>query len=50
MEEARDALKALGYTDAELDRVHLKMKQEGTDTGPVDVLMKKALGLLYTAK
>jgi Holliday junction DNA helicase RuvA len=49
-EEARDALKALGYTDTELDRVWLTMKKEGTDTGPVDVLMKKALGLLFIAK
>lgn len=49
-EEARDALKALGYTEAELDRVWLTMKKEGTDTGTVDVLMKKALGLLYIAK
>lgn len=49
-EEARDALKALGYTEAELDRVWLTMKKEGADTGTVDVLMKKALGLLYIAK
>lgn len=49
-EEARDGLKALGYTEAELERVWLTMKKEGSDTGAVDVLMKKALGLLYTAK
>ncbi|SET69644.1 Holliday junction branch migration protein RuvA [Paenibacillus sp. NFR01] len=49
-QEARDGLKALGYTEAELDKVWLTMKKEGTDTGPVDVLMKKALGLLYVAK
>ncbi|CQR57716.1 Holliday junction branch migration protein RuvA [Paenibacillus sonchi] len=49
-EEARDGLRALGYTEAELDRVWLTMKKEGADSGPVDVLMKKALGLLYTAK
>ncbi|MNC76042.1 Holliday junction ATP-dependent DNA helicase RuvA [compost metagenome] len=49
-QEARDGLKALGYTEAELDRVWLTMKKEGTDTGTVDVLMKKALGLLYIAK
>lgn len=49
-QEARDGLKALGYTEAELDKVWLTMKKEGADTGPVDVLMKKALGLLYVAK
>ncbi|UQZ33037.1 Holliday junction branch migration protein RuvA [Paenibacillus sp. PK3_47] len=49
-EEARDGLKALGYTEAELDRVWLTMKKEGSDKGTVDVLMKKALGLLFVAK
>jgi Holliday junction DNA helicase RuvA len=49
-EEARDGLKALGYTEAELDRVWLTMKKEGSDTGTVELLMKKALGLLYSAK
>lgn len=49
-EEARDALKALGYTEAELDRVWHTMKKEGSDKGTVDVLMKKALGLLFVAK
>jgi hypothetical protein len=28
----------------------LTLKQEGADTGTVDVLMKKALKLLYVAK
>jgi holliday junction DNA helicase RuvA len=49
-QEARDGLKALGYTESELDRVWLTMKQEGAETGTVDVLMKKALKLLYVAK
>ncbi|MNR59233.1 hypothetical protein D3C85_1804420 [compost metagenome] len=49
-EEARDGLRALGYTEAELDRVWLTMKKEGIGIGTVDVLMKKALGLLYIAK
>lgn len=49
-EEARDGLKALGYTEAELDRVWLTLKKEGADQGSVDVLMKKALKLLYVAK
>lgn len=45
--EARDGLKALGYTETELDRVWLNLKQEGEDFGSVDVLMKKALKRLY---
>ncbi|AIQ76112.1 MULTISPECIES: Holliday junction branch migration protein RuvA [Paenibacillus] len=49
-QEARDALKGLGYTESELDRVWLALKKEGAETGTVDVLMKKALGLLYIAK
>ncbi len=49
-QEARDALKALGYTEGELDSVWLDMKKEGADIGPVDVLMKKALKLLYVAR
>ncbi|MFC3745342.1 Holliday junction branch migration protein RuvA [Paenibacillus sp. GCM10012306] len=49
-DEARDGLKALGYTESELDRVWLALKKEGADTGSVDVLMKKALKLLYLAK
>ncbi|WP_151735993.1 Holliday junction branch migration protein RuvA [Paenibacillus tengchongensis] len=49
-QEARDALKALGYTEAELDRVWLTMKKEGSDLGTVDALMKKALGHLFIAK
>ncbi|WP_410514350.1 Holliday junction branch migration protein RuvA [Paenibacillus sp. BR2-3] len=49
-QEARDGLKALGYTESELDRVWLTLKQEGAETGSVDVLMKKALKLLYVAK
>ncbi|MBO2943428.1 Holliday junction branch migration protein RuvA [Paenibacillus sp. F411] len=44
--EAREGLKALGYTDGELDKVwqQLKAQAEGAS---VDVLMKKALQLLY---
>jgi Holliday junction DNA helicase RuvA len=49
-DEARGGLKALGYTESELDRVWLALKKEGADTGTVDVLMKKALKLLYVAK
>jgi Holliday junction DNA helicase RuvA len=49
-QEAREALKGLGYTESELDRVWLALKKEGAETGTVDVLMKKALGLLYIAK
>ncbi|AHV98536.1 Holliday junction branch migration protein RuvA [Paenibacillus sabinae] len=49
-QEARDGLKALGYTESELDRVWLSLKKEGAETESVDVLMKKALKLLYVAK
>ncbi|WP_379139099.1 Holliday junction branch migration protein RuvA [Paenibacillus sp. sgz500958] len=49
-DEAKDGLKALGYTESELDRVWLTLKKEGDESGSVDVLMKKALKLLYVAK
>ncbi|NJJ40921.1 Holliday junction branch migration protein RuvA [Paenibacillus apii] len=49
-QEARDGLKALGYTETELDRVWLALKKEGAEAESVDVLMKKALKLLYVAK
>ncbi|NGM81920.1 Holliday junction branch migration protein RuvA [Paenibacillus sp. 7124] len=49
-QEARDGLKALGYTETELDRVWLALKKEGVEAESVDVLMKKALKLLYVAK
>ncbi|HEY4391449.1 MAG TPA: Holliday junction branch migration protein RuvA [Paenibacillus sp.] len=45
--EAREALKALGYTDAELDRVWAKLKDQLKPDEEVDSLMKKALKLLY---
>jgi Holliday junction DNA helicase RuvA len=44
--EAREGLKALGYTDAELDRVWLKIKDDTAFGDSVDILMKKALKLL----
>ncbi|WP_106768485.1 Holliday junction branch migration protein RuvA [Paenibacillus faecalis] len=44
--EAREGLKALGYTDSELDKVWLKLK-ETTAAESVDVLMKRALQLLF---
>ena len=49
-QEARDGLKALGYTESELDRVWLSLKQEGAESETVDVLMKRALKLLYVAR
>jgi len=49
-QEARDGLKALGYTESELDRVWLTLKQEGAESETVDVLMKRALKLLYVAR
>jgi len=45
--EAREGLKALGYTDAELDRVWAKLKDQLNADEAVDSLMKKALKLLY---
>ncbi|MCM3129957.1 MULTISPECIES: Holliday junction branch migration protein RuvA [unclassified Paenibacillus] len=46
--EAREGLKALGYTDSELDKVWLKMKNETTAEDTADLLMKKALKMLFT--
>lgn len=45
--EAREGLKALGYTDAELDRVWQQLKDSVTPAEEVDSVMKKALKLLY---
>ncbi|AOZ91889.1 Holliday junction branch migration protein RuvA [Paenibacillus crassostreae] len=45
--EAREGLKALGYTETELDGVWLKIKDDVTYEETVDVLMKRALKLLY---
>ncbi|MFC7681297.1 Holliday junction branch migration protein RuvA [Paenibacillus sp. GCM10028914] len=44
--EAREGLKALGYTDSELDKVWLKIKDKIAGES-VDVIMKKALQLLF---
>ncbi|MNJ65124.1 Holliday junction ATP-dependent DNA helicase RuvA [compost metagenome] len=45
--EAREGLKALGYTDSELDRVWLRLKDSVAPDEAVDSVMKKALKLLY---
>lgn len=45
--EAREGLKALGYTDAELDRVWQVLKDNLSSDEAVDSVMKKALKLLY---
>ncbi|MFK4303582.1 MULTISPECIES: Holliday junction branch migration protein RuvA [unclassified Paenibacillus] len=45
--EAREALKALGYTDAELDKVWSKMKKDAKPDESADILMKRALQLLF---
>ncbi|GIO98202.1 Holliday junction ATP-dependent DNA helicase RuvA [Paenibacillus lautus] len=45
--EAREGLKALGYTDSELDKVWLKIKDSAASGESVDVLMKRALQQLY---
>lgn len=45
--EAKEALKALGYTDAELDKAWHSLKDGVSADEPVDSVMKKALKLLY---
>ncbi|MGE7827515.1 Holliday junction branch migration protein RuvA [Paenibacillus sp. NPDC093718] len=45
--EAREGLQALGYTDSELDKVWLKIKDTTAIGESVDVLMKRALQQLY---
>ncbi|CAM2853364.1 Holliday junction branch migration protein RuvA [Paenibacillus sediminis] len=45
--EARDALKALGYTETELDKVWHELKGSVSAEDTVDILMKKALKRLY---
>lgn len=45
--EAREGLRALGYTDAELDQVWKNLKDQLGIDEPVDSVMKKALKLLY---
>lgn len=45
--EAREGLKALGYTDSELDHAWNQLKDQVAPTDSVDVVMKKALKLLY---
>lgn len=45
--EVKEGLKALGYTDAELDRIWHKLKDKVESDEAVDSVMKKALKLLY---
>ncbi|WP_068615820.1 Holliday junction branch migration protein RuvA [Paenibacillus tuaregi] len=47
--EAKEGLRALGYTDAELDKVWQSLKDGVTPDESVDSVMKKALRMLYTA-
>ncbi|MFF2480530.1 Holliday junction branch migration protein RuvA [Paenibacillus sp. NPDC058071] len=46
-EEARDALAALGYTAAELDRAWISLQPTVTEEETVDSLMKRALQQLF---
>ncbi|GGA42011.1 Holliday junction branch migration protein RuvA [Paenibacillus physcomitrellae] len=46
-QEAKEALKSLGYTDTELDKAWQNMKDNVTPDETVDAVMKKALKLLY---
>jgi len=45
--EAKEGLKALGYTEAELDRAWQTLQQTASSDESVDVLMKKALQQLF---
>ncbi len=45
--EAKEALMALGYTEAETDRAWLQIKPKAQESDTVDVLMKLALQALY---
>lgn len=45
--EAKEGLKALGYTEAELDKVWQTLQSEVQSEEPVDLLMKKALQQLF---
>nr|WP_285855615.1 Holliday junction branch migration protein RuvA [Paenibacillus camelliae] len=45
--EAKEALKALGYTETELDQAWQKLQQSVSSDDSVDVLMKKALQQLF---
>lgn len=46
-QEAREGLKALGYTDGELDAAWKKLHDQISANDSIDVVMKKALKLLY---
>lgn len=48
--EAREALKALGYTDAELDRVQRTLQRNHVQQNSVDGWIKLALQHLYQSK
>jgi len=45
--EAKEALKALGYTETELDQAWQKLQQSVSSDDSVDVLMRKALQQLF---
>lgn len=45
--EAKEGLKALGYTESELDRAWQTLQQSVSSDDSVDVLMKKALQQLF---
>lgn len=46
-QDAKEALKALGYTETELDRAWQSMQPNISDSDSVDALMKKALQQLF---
>ncbi|WP_144935984.1 Holliday junction branch migration protein RuvA [Paenibacillus sp. 32O-W] len=46
-EEAKQALMALGYSEAEIDRVWPAVKERAADSDPVDTVVKTALQLLF---
>lgn len=46
-QDAKEALKALGYTETELDRAWQSMQHQISESDSVDALMKKALQQLF---
>jgi Holliday junction DNA helicase RuvA len=46
LEEALEALLALGYTDAEIQKIKASLKQQAESGGAVDQLVKQGLALL----
>ncbi|MNJ03004.1 Holliday junction DNA helicase RuvA [compost metagenome] len=46
-QEAKEALMALGYTEAETDRIWPQVQEKAKDGAPADALVKLALQALF---